>query len=77
MKSWTMVESVVENPAKIVSPCSLPMRCQVSNPLDEAWSPDAWVRRKAVKLLQQQHQQHGRPLGQQGSAGQEKYGKNV
>lgn len=35
-------------------------RCQVSNPLDEAWSPDAWVRRKAVKLLQQQHQQHGR-----------------
>lgn len=31
-------------------------RCQVSNSLDETWSPDTWIRRKAVKLLQQ----HGR-----------------
>ena len=34
-------------------------RCQVSNSLDETWSPDTWIRRKAVKLLQQ----HGRLLG--------------
>lgn len=33
-------------------------RCHVSNPLDEVWSPDAWVRRKAVELLQQHHQRH-------------------